>query len=206
LNNSGFAIGLSEFTKTPKISNSVSKMLDEDSNVERNVCFVKRKHTYFYAKRLCEESGMQFYNPRTSDMARVFLEKFGREELGGSEEATVYVDGRKGDRCQAVNGKGALVWISCKCYQMFLCEYYEKSIENPCEIYEYGESAEEVVEPLSCKFETISFRGPNNRVFANESFMRINITVLYISFSSNTTHIPNDLAESFPNLIELDAQ
>jgi hypothetical protein len=118
---------------------------------------------------------MQFHNPRTSDVARAFLEKFGREQLGDNEKATVYVDGRKGDRCQAVNGKGALVWISCKYYQMFLCDYYEKSIEIPCESYYYGPDAEGVVEPMKCIFETISIRGPNNRVFANESLLRENI-------------------------------
>jgi hypothetical protein len=168
----------------------VSEILDEFSNIEKYLCFVRKAHTHAYARRICQDNGMQFYNPRTSDEAEVYLKTFGEDKLGNSTKSQFHVDGPRGRRCRGVNGRGKLLTVSCDNYQYFFCEYYAESIHKiECEFYDTSYNSHRHV---------TTFPDNRNIIFASAAIGGPNIVAL--QFGDDTTYLPNDLVESFPNL------
>jgi hypothetical protein len=99
------------------------------ANNEKTLCFMDQKRTAFRANQFCERNGMTLYKADSSDSSMAALVELGRNKLGGSSRAEVYVSGRAGNRCRIFRGNGRLGFASCGITFGFVCEYISTAVE-----------------------------------------------------------------------------
>jgi hypothetical protein len=106
-------------------------------NVDKSYCYVKIDATYDRAKKICQSKGMQLYKADSESAIEQLTSNFSYFQFGGlfadiqlSKKAVVFIDGRKGNKCQTINGHGKIKDDWCTTSYHFICEFIDKDKQD----------------------------------------------------------------------------
>jgi hypothetical protein len=172
-----FHSALQEFATPPATCDTSSKVV-VDETVEKNLCFVKPKRNAYNAKLHCERNGMQLYRPNSSPQALQALVTLAKTTLGNNKRIEVFVSGRSGNKCQALQGNGELIDFSCNTRSSFVCEYLEVTTKTKCAISDpIGASSfvnlTGITSPTIC-YCFDSFKNGNTAIAVNAALLHCN--------------------------------
>jgi hypothetical protein len=170
--------------------------------------------TAYFARLHCEKNGMQLYQPNSSPQARQALVTFAKSTLGNNKLIEVFVGGRSGDTCTALQGDGRLKNISCKSASLFVCEFLEPTTTTSCsviepienidlgDIYFFPDDYIGFTSPKICDYKGTISNG-NTAMTVNAGAEKQSIIALLFMNNPNVAHFPIDLASNFPNLLAI---
>jgi hypothetical protein len=195
-----FHSALQEFFTPPATCAESSKVI-VDGAIEKNLCYVKSSLTGCNAKPHCEKNGMQLYRPKSSPQAWEALVAFANKTLGNNKLTNVFVDGRSGDICQALQGNGELKNISCYSSSFFICEFMEAPSIISCSGYEPMRQDWNFfnLSSLYCDY-TGPISNGNTVMTVNATIAKESISIVYASENPAIKHLPINLASNFPKL------
>jgi hypothetical protein len=154
---------------------------------------------------------MRLYQTNSSTQALKTLIAFAKKTLKGKN---VFVHGRSGKICQAMQGNGKLKYVSCKLAYSFICEFMEAttaktnttvktittescSVHNQNILAPYDTTG--IITPMTCSyFDEISSN--NTVIMVNRTFAKEDVVQIMSSFVTAIKFLPVDLVSTFPNL------
>jgi hypothetical protein len=179
-----------------------------DGSVEKHLCYVKTTLTAYFAKLHCQRNKMRLYEPNSSTQALKTLIAFAKKTLKGKN---VFVHGRSGKICQAMQGNGKLKYVSCKLAYSFVCEFMETTTTvktnttvntittESCLVHNQNIDTPGIITPMTCfYFDEIS--SDNTVIMVNRTFAKEDVVQIMGSLVTATKFLPVDLVSTFPNL------